>query len=556
MRHRRLRSESAAWRQRACVCLALLLMIGPAVTASAASTPGIVDAARRGDSQAVRALIRRSVDVNAIAADGSTALHWAAHRDDLDMVDQLLHAGAAVDAANRFGVRPLQLAAENGNGPIVERLLRAGAKVNTASPEGETALMTAARTGRVEALRALIAHGANVNAREQTQGQTALMWAAARNNADAIRVLLDASADLTARTRTTPPASARSIYGNMRQPTSGFSALLFAVRGGHLDATRALLDRGADVNVTLSDGNSALAVATANAHWQLADLLLDRGADPNAAGAGWNALHQLVRTRRSNIGGAPGPVATGSVDSLDVIKKMIARGVTLDARMTINGMKDGQRIRINRLGATAFFLAAKNTDVDVMRLLVSAGANPRMPTAENTTALMVAAGLQLWIPGEDGGSLPSQHAEQLEAVRMCVELGLDPNAVNDRGETALHGAAYRGVNAIVEYLVDRGARMDARDEHGWSPLAIARGLTYTDFYKAQPQTAALLQRLMEARGMTTDEHRVPPTACYDCYVTRPEQAQAALDRDERMEAEFAAGKYDWQAAATSRAPAR
>jgi hypothetical protein len=161
---------------------------------------------------------------------------------------------------------------------------------------------------------------------------------------------------------------------------------------------------------------------------------------------------------------------------------------------------------------------------------------------------MVAAGLQLFIPGEDGGSLPSQEAEQLEAVKMCVALGLDVNATNDRGETALHGAAYRGVNAIVDYLVENGARLDVRDQHGWSPLAIARGLTYTDFYKEQPQTAALLQRLMEARGISSEGHVVESTACYDCYQTRPEQARALLERDERMEKEFAAGKYDWQAA--------
>jgi uncharacterized protein len=506
----------------------------------------IVDAAKSGNRELVRALVQRHVDVNAAAPDGATALHWAVHRDDVETVDLLLRAGAKVGVANRYGVRPLSLAAENGNAPIIERLLKAGADPNTALPEGETALMTAARTGKTEALRALIAHGADVNVRDSAQGQTALMWAAARNNAGAIRTLLDAGADLNARTANPVRGGRKSVYGNLRQPATSFSALLFAVRGGHLDALMALLENGANANDSLSDGNSALAVAAANAHWQLADFLLDHGANPNADGAGWNALHQLVRTRRTNIGGAPGPVGTGTVDSLDVIKKMIARGVTLDARMRVNGMKDGQRIRINRLGATAFFLAAKNTDVEAMRVLAAAGANPHIPTAENTTAMMVAAGLQLWIPGEDGGSLPSQQSEQLEAVKMCVDLGLDVNAVNDRGETPLHGAAYRGVNAIVEYLVEKGANLDARDEHGWSALAIARGLTYTDFYKAQPQTAALLQRVMEARRISTEGHVVASTACYDCYATRPDQERAVLERDERMEGEFAAGKYDWQ----------
>jgi ankyrin repeat protein len=524
----------------------LVALVAAAVSVGAAPAVSIVDAVKSGDREAVRALLQRAVDVNVVEPDGSTALHWAVHRDDLETVDLLLRAGATVAVANRYGVRPLSLAAENGDALMIERLLQAGADPNSALPEGETALMTAARTGKSNALRALIAHGADVNARDNVQGQTALMWAAARNNADAIRTLIEAGADISVRTRNPRPAAGRSVFGSIRQPATSFSALLFAVRGGHLAAVSALLERGANVNDALSDGNGALAVATANAHWQLADFLLDHGADPNASGAGWNALHQLVRTRRTNIGGAPGPVVTGSVDSLDVIRKMLARGVKLDARMRVNGMKDGQRVRVNRLGATAFFLAAKNTDVDVMRLLVAAGANPRIPTAENTTPLMVAAGLQLWIPGEDGGSLPSQQAEQLEAVKLCVELGLDVNATNDRGETPLHGAAYRGVNAIVEYLVDKGAKLDALDEHGWSALAIARGLTYTDFYKEQPQTAALLRQLMEARGISTEGHAVASTACYDCYQTRPEQARAVLERDKSMEAEFAAGKYDWQ----------
>lgn len=522
-----------------------------AAALDAAPAVSIVDAVKRGDHAAVRMLLRQAPDVNVPAADGSTVLHWAVHLDDVETVDLLIGAGARVDIATRYGVRLLSLAAENGSSLIIERLLKAGADPDSGLPEGETALMTAARTGRAEALRVLIAYGANVNARDGLQGQTALMWAAARNNADAVGLLLDAGADINARTANAVRSN-RSVYGTMRQPATSFTALLFAVRGGHLNAVRLLLARGADVNDTLSDGNSALVVAAANAHWQLANFLLDHGANPNADRAGWNALHQLVRIRRTNIGGAPGPVGTGTVDSLDVIRKMIARGVNLDARMRVNGMKDGQRIRINRIGATAFFLAAKNTDVEAMRVLASAGAAPHISSAEDTTPLMVAAGLQLWIPGEDGGSLPSQQAEQLEAVRMCVELGLDVNATNNRGETALHGAAYRGVNAIVDYLVEKGANLDARDEHGWSALAIARGVTYTDFYKAQPQTATLLMQLMEGRGFATESHVVVPTACYDCYATRPEQARAALERDERMEAEFAAGKYDWQSIQTRR----
>ncbi len=238
--------------------------------------------------------------------------------------------------------------------------------------------------------------------------------------------------------------------------------------------------------------------------------------------------------------GTPGPIASGTVDSIDVVKKMIAVGVDVNARMTTNGMKDGQRNRVNRLGATPFFLAAKVTDVEAMRVLIDGGADPSIATVEHTTPLMVAAGIDLWNPGEDGGSLPGQEEEVLEAVKMCVELGNDVNAVNALGETALHGVAFRGVNTVVDYLIEQGAKLDARDENGWIPWAIANGFSYSDFYKAQEHTAELLAEYMAERGMSTDGEAIPNSVCFDCLQTRRDQLQTLLERDERMEAEFAA----------------
>jgi ankyrin repeat protein len=323
---------------------------------------------------------------------------------------------------------------------------------------------------------------------------------------------------------------------------TGFTALLFAVRAGSIDATRALLDAGADINDQLSDGETALVVATANAHWELANLLLDRGADPNAAAAGWNALHQTVHSRRPNLGYTPGPVATGNVDSIDLIKKMIAKGVDVNARMTRNGMKDGQRNRVNRLGATAFFLAAKNTDFEAMKVLAAAGADATIPSADGTTPLMVAAGLHMWYVGEDAGSLPGQEDEVLEAVKLCVERGNDVNAVNLAGETPMHGAAFRGVNAVVDYLVSKGAKLDAKDSRGWTPYTVANGIAYGDVFKQQPQTAKLLKTLVEARGGSVAGQAADGTECLDCIQTHQDQAQAALERDRKMEAEFAKAK--------------
>lgn len=297
---------------------------------------------------------------------------------------------------------------------------------------------------------------------------------------------------------------------------------------------------------------SALVVAAANAHWQLADVLLDRGADPNAAGAGWNALHQAVHSRRPNLGYTPGPVATGTVDSIDVIKKMIARGINVNVRMTKNGMKDGQRNRVSRLEATAYFLAAKNTDIEVLRVLAAAGADARIPSADGTTPLMVAAGLAMWYVGEDAGSLPGQEHEVLEAVKMCVALGNDVNAANAAKETPMHGAAFRGVNAVVEFLVEQGARLDPRDARGWTPFTVANGISYGDVFKQQPQTAKLLEALMKARGLSTEGQAADGTECLDYVQTHADQARAALERDKRMESEFAKAEAERVAAGGGR----
>ena len=515
----------------------LILAVASAALAKAADV-ALIAAVRGGDIEAVRGLLAQGAEVDAPAGDGSTALQWAVHESRLEIVELLLDAGAEVTATNRYGVGAASLAAENGNAAILERLLAAGADANATMSGGETLLMTAARTGDADTVRVLLARGADANTRESLRGQTALMWAAANNNTAAIHALAEQGADVHARTDNPSRSPGRTFSS---APATGFTPLLFAVRGGHVDAVGVLLEAGADVNDTVSDGQSALVVAAANANWELAAFLLDRGADPNHAAAGWNALHQTVRTRRMNTGfGTPGPFAAGTLDSIDLIRKLLADGVDVNARMTRNGIRDGQRNRFNRLGATAFMLAAKITDVEVMRVLLEAGADPLMPTADGTTPLMVAAGLAIWNPGEDGGSLDGQEDKVLEAVRICVELGNDVNAANYRGETALHGASFRGANNVVDYLVAQGADLDALTDDGWSPLAIARGLSYSDFYKAQVHTAALLEELMTARGIDIEgqAHRVPGSVCFDCLQTRRDQIRFVADRDERMEAAF------------------
>ncbi|HET9358407.1 MAG TPA: ankyrin repeat domain-containing protein, partial [Vicinamibacterales bacterium] len=380
-----------------------------------ADTP-LVEAARRGDTSAVRALLQAKADSNVAEPDGTTALHWAVRAGSLPTADLLLRAGARVAAANRYGITPLYLAAMNGDAAMVSRLLEAGADPNAALADGETVLMTAARTGDVATLKALIARGADVRARERRKGQDALMWAAADNNADAVRVLVEAGADR-----------------NGKSKAGSFTPLLFAVRGGHIGSTRVLLDLGVDVNQSLSDGTSALVLAVVNAHYELAGFLLERGANPNAEAQGWSALHQIAWSRRHNAGfNLPGPVATGSLDSLDLARQLVKRGANVNARVT-KEPRDGNRNMLNRIGATPFLMAAKNDDVPLMKTLLELGADPSLTTNRGTTALMVAAGVGIWAPGEN----PGTHEEALAAAKLALEVGGGRiNDIDMDGETA------------------------------------------------------------------------------------------------------------------------
>jgi ankyrin repeat protein len=323
------------------------------------------------------------------------------------------------------------------------------------------------------------------------------MWAASENNTAAARALIAAGAALEVRSK------------------GGFTPLLFAVRGGQIAAADVLLTAGANVNAALPDGTSALVLAVTNAHYELAARLLDRGADPNADAQGWSALHQLAWTRRPNKGFAnPGPVPTGTLDGLSLVKQLAAHGANLNARQT-KEPKDGYRNLLNRVGATPFLLAAKSADVDLMRTLVASGTDPLIATADHTTPLMAAAGVGIWAVGES----PGTNEEALAAVKLALELGGDVAAVNDYGQTALHGAAHRGANAIVELLVEQGARLDARVTKagggnlgwkvGWTPLTIAEGLFYANSLKRFPETATLLRRLMKERGMEIDTQPAP-----------------------------------------------
>jgi ankyrin repeat protein len=469
------------------------------VTLPAAGDPEdpLLQAAKAGDAIRVRSLLQRGADLKTAAPDGSTALHWAVEADYPEVASLLIHNGANVSAANRYGVTPLSLACTNGNAAMIELLLKAGADPNTTLAEGETALMTAARTGKPEAVEALLAHGADVQRKETWRGQTALMWAAAEGHEAVVRRLMVAGADPRTRSQ------------------AGFSALMFAVREGRLQVVRALLEAGSDPNETLpararrrtgatefgppEGGASALDVAVANAHFELAAVLLDAGANPNTAAQGWAPLHTITFVRKPGAGSNnPAPAGSGNMDSLTFVRKLVASGANLNARITRR--PTAGLSALNTVGATPFLMAARTGDAELMTLLAELGADPLLTTEDGTTPLMTAAGVGTRSPGEDAGT----EGEALEAVKVAMKLGNDVNAVDAKGETAMHGAAYKHLPAVAEFLAKNGAKIEIwnrKNKLGWTPLRIAEGVHRTGNFRSSPPTAAAIRKAMVAAGV-------------------------------------------------------
>jgi ankyrin repeat protein len=418
-------------------------------TASAADRPArLAQAVEQRDLVLAQKLLSQRVDVNERQGDGASALHWAVHWDDARMVDRLIRAGADVNAANVYGVTPLWLACMNANAQTAERLLDAGANANAALRAGETVLMRAARTGNPRIARALLAHGANVNARESVQQQTALMWAVAQGHGEVTRILLESGADPRARS------------------TSGFSPLLFAARSGDIASARVLLDAGVDVNEGAPDGASPLLIAVASAQEDVARLLLERGANPNQADTlGYAPLHATVWKPSAKEGLVRAHASVALVDAL------LSRGADPDARMVKDppAVPGSYFFQQGLVGATPYWLAAKSADVDIMRALAKGGASITLANKDGNTPLMVASGLG---QASGPGSVPEKAL--FEAVRTAIELGGDVNSLNANGQTAAHGAAGAGFDAIIRLLAEHRAKLNVKDKRGQTPIAVAR----------------------------------------------------------------------------------
>jgi len=458
------------------IALTVLTAACAAVRADAASLP-LVDAIKDGNHAAVQALLRQKTNVNARETDGTTALHWAARADDLELVRALLHAGADPRAANRYGITPLQLAAVNGSVATAQALLDAGADPNAVLPEGETILMTAARTGQPALLRVLIERGADLSAREKWYGETALIWAAGENHAEAVRVLLDHGADVNQPSGAL--AFARRRNGQSLLPLGRWTPLMYAARENALDAGRVLVDAHADLNASDPDGATALVIAIINANYDFAAFLIDAGADPNVVDndAGMGPLYAAIDMHRLAIGhGRPNPRPTGTLDSADIVRRLLDHKADPNAALKAAILQRQHTIGDGTLGkgATPLLRAAKSGDIELVKLLLAAGANPKA-TLANTTALMFAAGFG-WRDGSPAAPSFDQGSphEAIETITLLLDLGLDINASNDNGDTALHVAVTgRGSPEIVRFLIARGANLEAKNKRGQTPLAAA-----------------------------------------------------------------------------------
>ena len=483
------RGENGGWTRTSRV--ALLVAAGAAAASAAApSDPRLPDAARNQDRTAIQRLVSQHADVNARADDGSTALLWAAHWNDLETANVLLRAGADANAANDYRMTALSQACGNGSAALVELLLKSGANPNMAIATGETPLMTCAKSGNVEAVRTLIAHDATINTKEPVQNQTALMWAAAEHHPAVVKALMEANADVLAHSK------------------KGYTALHFAAREGDLETVRLLLAAGVNVNIQTqldtpekdpaetiiagrgrttglggsyyrktasTAGYTPLLVATVRGQIALALFLLEQGADPNAGDAGFTPLHWAATTwegfTANPVYGFKDPMA-GIPDrqaKLQLVKALLAHGANPNARMSKTQPTFASGY-LDAVGATPFLLASSVDDIEMMRLLLAAEADPKIPTASNTTAIMAATALHHGV-----GESAVTEAQAREAGKFLLDLGLDPRGATISGENALFGPAYRGWNTLLGELIDLGVDVNAVSKAGVTPWLAANG---------------------------------------------------------------------------------
>jgi ankyrin repeat protein len=505
-------------------------------------------AAYRNDLDVADLLLAAGANVKAANHDGATALYLASIRGSAPMIEKLIKAGADVEERGPEGETPLMLVARNGNVEALKVVLDRKADVNaTDKLRGTTALMWAAEQGNAPAMKVLMDHGANIAAASlpDTKGNRAYLAPTVKDRLDssfgvnggrggragargpgrgaapAAPTAGSKDEDLQAKA---DEAAAFAAFGRQTDKDGGgLTAMVLAARQDCLECVKLLVEDKADVNQTTHYGWTALLTAVQNRHYVLASYLLNHGANPNIANnGGWNPLY--LATDNRNIEGGDYPVRNPDMDQMEFIKLLIDKGADVNARVcgkasTSSACKgDSTETRtiftmqwLYEDGATAFLRAAQSSDVDLMKLLLAHGANPKIFTSQNETPLAVAAGIG-WVEGVTYEWSPAQN---LEAIKMCLDLGIDPNVADDNGRTSLHGAAHKGRVEVIQMLVDHGAKLDLHDKgsrdtvngallgHTWIPLDYTRGLVRVGVQSAisHPEAEALMIKLMNEKGI-------------------------------------------------------
>src|SRR6185436_6118406 len=523
-----------------------------------AATSDVADAVQRRDAAGTRALLQKKADVNAPQNDGTTALLWAVRYDDLGTADALIHAGANVSTVNRDGATPLQMAALNGSAPMIEKLIKAGADPNAAlTPTGDTALMMAARTGKTSAVSVLIESGANVNAKESWGGTTPLMWAVSERHPDAAKALIEHGADVHARSNFVAAANGRGCEGRtpvkddatqkVEEFASGWlTPLMFAAREGDLASAKLLVAAGADVNAIAGDGKDALGLAIFNGNYDLASFLIDSKSGVNKADTqGFTPLFWAVDRR--NMETAPNFPWMVTADPLPLVRKLLDAGANPNA--VVNNtprarMREGSP-RI--VFATALMRAAFAADLELVKLLLDRGADPKIISRDGETMVSASAGLA-FIHGYHRGKPPE---ERLQVMKLFVELGNDVNQADEYGITPLMAAANYGNVAIIQYLIDVGADLGAHDlgkkndgQFGSSveplmPIDYAIGVgTFVpnNAVIIHEDAVALMAQLMKDRGIahTTSECTLRGFTCAQAQVDPKVASPAEIRRMRRL----------------------
>jgi ankyrin repeat protein len=458
----------------------LLLLSGIFIAAAAHADVQLLDAARASDLSRAIARIAEGADVTGTDSTGATALHWAVYHDSPDLVMRLLESGADPSATSHYGSTPIFEAAIVGNVAVLRALIAAGADVNAAGADGQTPLMVVARTDNSDAAQLLIAAGADVNARETWKNQTALMWAASRGRPAMVRLLTMHGADVDARSLVHEWQRQTTVFPRAKyMPSGGLTPLLFAAREGCVGCVAELISAGAELNLPDPDEVSPLLIAVLNAHFDTARVLLEAGANPNKWDWwGRTPLYAAVDYHTIPTGGRPDRPSDDATTAFEMIELLLSAGANPNMQLKLyppyrNVLDDRGTDLMLGIGATPLLRAARAGDVSAVELLLEYGALVDLPQEDEITPLMAASGLKSYAIDTRGRFVTE--ADALATVMLLLDAGADIDAKDEFGQTALHGAAYRGWNDLVVYLVERGADLSSADMDGHTPFDAAEG---------------------------------------------------------------------------------